>query len=56
MTGAGAGEHAAEPAAPVLRVLTPDATPEQVAALVAVFSALGSGSVPAPRLARVKSP
>jgi hypothetical protein len=28
---------------PVLRVITPDATPEEVAALVAVVSALGSG-------------
>jgi hypothetical protein len=27
---------------PVLRVVTPDATPEEVAALVAVVSALGS--------------
>ncbi len=38
-----------EPQAPVLRVLTPDATPEQVAALVAVFSAMGSGAAPAPK-------
>jgi len=36
-----------EVAAPVLRVITPNATPEEVAALVAVFSALGSGSTPA---------
>lgn len=27
---------------PVLRVVNPDATPEEIAALVAVFSALGS--------------
>ena len=27
---------------PVLRVVTPDTTPEEIAALVAVFSALGS--------------
>jgi hypothetical protein len=33
---------------PVLRIVTPDATPEEVAALVAVFSALSSTS-PAPR-------
>lgn len=32
---------------PVLRVVNPDATPEEIAALVAVFSALGSGA-PAP--------
>ena len=32
-----------EPAAPVLRIVNADATPEEVAALVAVFSALGSG-------------
>lgn len=32
---------------PVLRIVTPDATPEEVAALVAVFSAMG-GSAPAP--------
>ena len=31
---------------PVLRVLTPDATPEEVAALVAVFSALGAPEAP----------
>ncbi|GAA1999899.1 MULTISPECIES: acyl-CoA carboxylase subunit epsilon [Nocardioides] len=36
-----------EPAAPVLRVVTPDATPEEIAALVAVVSALGAGSEPA---------
>ena len=31
---------------PVLRVLTPDATAEEVAALVAVFSALGAPEAP----------
>lgn len=31
------------PAAPLLRIVNADATPEEVAALVAVFSALGSG-------------
>ena len=35
--------------APVLRVVNPDATPEEVAALVAVFSALGSAAGEAPR-------
>ncbi|WP_295657624.1 acyl-CoA carboxylase subunit epsilon [uncultured Nocardioides sp.] len=34
---------------PVLRVLTPDATAEEVAALVAVLSALGSDQAPAPK-------
>lgn len=38
------------PAQPVLRVVNPDATPEEVAALVAVFSAMG-GAAPAPRRA-----
>jgi hypothetical protein len=38
-----------EPEAPVLRVITPDATPEEVAALVAVLSALGSGGSDQPR-------
>ncbi|RNL63016.1 acyl-CoA carboxylase subunit epsilon [Nocardioides marmoriginsengisoli] len=32
---------------PVLRVVTPDATPEEIAALVAVFSAMGSAAAPA---------
>jgi len=35
------------PAAPLLRVLTPGTTPEEVAAIVAVLSALG-GDAPAP--------
>jgi len=35
------------PTQPVLRVVNPDATPEEIAALVAVFSALGSGAAPA---------
>lgn len=37
--------------APVLRVVNPDATPEEIAALVAIFSALG-GSQSTPRLPR----
>lgn len=32
---------------PLLKVVSPDATPEEVAAIVAVFSALGGGA-PAP--------
>ncbi len=35
------------PSAPLLRVLTPDTTAEEIAALVAVFSSLGAPS-PAP--------
>jgi hypothetical protein len=34
---------------PVLRVVNPDATAEEIAALVAVFSAMGSGAAPAPK-------
>lgn len=34
---------------PILRVINPDATPEEVAALVAVFSALGSAGGEPPR-------
>ncbi|MGO4255805.1 acyl-CoA carboxylase subunit epsilon [Marmoricola sp. RAF53] len=37
-----------ESQAPVLRVVNPDATPEEIAAIVAVFSALG-GAAPAAR-------
>ena len=41
-----------ERAAPVLRIVNADATPEEVAALVAVFSALGSGGGEAPERPR----
>jgi hypothetical protein len=34
---------------PVLKILTPDATPEEIAAIVAVFAALGSVAAPAAR-------
>lgn len=36
---------------PLLRVVNPDATPEEIAALVAVFASIGAGSggAPAPR-------
>ncbi|WP_212721591.1 acyl-CoA carboxylase subunit epsilon [Nocardioides dongxiaopingii] len=33
----------------MFRIVNPDATPEEVAALVAVLSALGGGEAPAPR-------
>lgn len=40
----------ADEAKPVLRIVNADATPEEVAAIVAVFAALGSGGeAPAPR-------
>ena len=41
-----------EQPAPILRVVNADATPEEVAALVAVFSALGSSSEDAPKRPR----
>ncbi len=34
---------------PLLRIVDPDATPEEVAAIVAVFSALGSGEPEPPK-------
>ncbi|WP_134740850.1 acyl-CoA carboxylase subunit epsilon [Nocardioides sp. 503] len=39
----------AAPARPLLRVVGSDATPEEIAALVAVLSALGGDAPPAPR-------
>ncbi|HEY6932220.1 MAG TPA: acyl-CoA carboxylase subunit epsilon [Marmoricola sp.] len=41
----------AAPEPPALRIVTPDATPEEIAALVAVLSALGAPAAepPAPR-------
>ena len=41
--------NATEAEKPVLKIVTPDTTPEEIAALVAVFSALGSGDAPAAR-------
>ena len=44
----GATDKVVEPAdAPALRIITPDTTPEEVAAIVAVLSAMGGGA-PAP--------
>jgi len=37
---------------PLLQVVSPNATPEDVAALVAVFASLGSSGAPAPRRPR----
>lgn len=42
-------ETTQDPQQPLLRVVSPDATPEEVAALVAVLSALGGGEPEAPR-------
>jgi hypothetical protein len=38
-----------QPDRPILRVVNSDATPEEIAALVAVFSALGGGSEDEPK-------
>ena len=38
-----------EAARPALRIVNQDATPEEVAAIVAVFSALGSTAKPEPK-------
>ncbi len=45
------------PDAPLLRVVNPDATPEEIAAIVAVFSALGSATkAPEPVRSRWAAP
>ena len=50
MAGTEEGASEASPAtAPLLRVVGSDATPEEIAALVAVLASLGSGDAPAPR-------
>ena len=38
-----------EEARPFLRVVTPDATPEEIAAIVAVLASLGGAAKPPPR-------
>lgn len=45
------GAPAPEPAKPLLRIVNADATPEEIAAVVAVFASLGGTEVPtrAPR-------
>lgn len=45
----GEGGASSDPGRPVLRIVNADATPEEVAAIVAVFSALGSAPAPEPR-------
>ena len=37
------------PRPPLLRIVSPDATPEEIAALVAVFASLGSAAEPPAR-------
>ena len=41
--------NATDDGKPVLRILTPDTAPEEVAAIVAVLSALGSAAAPRAR-------
>lgn len=48
-TDAPAADEVAPETRPLLRVIGSDATPEEVAALVAVFAALGSGDAPPAR-------
>ncbi len=55
-TGDQTGDQVAGPTdthdTPLLRVVNPDATPEEIAALVAVFSALGQAGAAAPQRPR----
>ncbi len=44
-------QHSPDTPAPILQVVSPHATPEEIAAIVAVFSALG-GNAPAPQRPR----
>lgn len=44
-----AAQDAESPATPLLRVITPSTTPEEVAAIVAVFAAMGGGEAPRKR-------
>ena len=37
------------PQPPLLKIINPDATPEEIAALVAVFASMGSAEPPVPR-------
>ena len=46
-------EETTAPERPLLQVVNPDATPEEIAALVAVFSAMGSGEAPPRKPVRV---
>jgi hypothetical protein len=53
-TGSTDGGSVVEPveAKPMLQVINADATPEQIAAIVAVFASLGGGAAPAAKRAR----
>ncbi len=44
-----AGGESSTPTAPLLKIVSPETTPEEVAAIVAVFSALGGAEKPAPK-------
>ena len=44
-----APEDQTRPGTPLLRIVTPDTTPEEVAAIVAVLSSLGRGQPARPR-------
>jgi hypothetical protein len=46
----GSASEASPETAPLLRVVNADATPEEIAALVAVFAALGADTAPAARV------
>ncbi|GAB2754616.1 hypothetical protein GCM10027020_03380 [Nocardioides salsibiostraticola] len=48
-TNNSASEASTEPSAPLLRVVKGDATPEEIAALVAVVASLGGGEDTTPR-------
>ena len=43
------GQEGSQPQAPMLRIVRGDATPEEIAAIVAVFGAAGAGVPAAPR-------
>jgi hypothetical protein len=45
-------EESATPQTPILKIVNADATPEEIAALVAVFSALGSATAETPAARR----
>jgi Acyl-CoA carboxylase epsilon subunit len=48
--GSEAEEVTRDGSATLLRIVNPDATPEEIAALVAVFASLGSGEAAPPRI------
>ncbi len=44
-----ASEASTTPSVPMLRIVTPGTTPEEVAAIVAVLASLGGGEPPTPK-------